>query len=279
MPQIFVNPNLPNYFLSATEVVAGSNIRSYVDEYESPKVVVFPNLKTNVDFEFWSNVDRFPIKKLRARVDPKNFDNDILEGRQLADSGIGSGMRKEIGRQASRFLESIIPAYLQIFKGYEFVSMHAVWRLTATLNENMHVDTYKQPYEHHLARMFINIDTQPRIWQTSWTIDEIVKMQSATLSRDFVRTASANDLWAELNRRTFGKSSREWWDAHPRHVIYFDPGDVWIVDSRQIAHQIFYGRRAISIDFFVSERSMKNCGKQYLRFTENLRQSILAEAN
>ncbi len=141
----------------------------------------------------------------------------------------------------------------------------------------MHVDTYRQPYDHHFARMFINIDTQPRIWQTSWTINEIAQMQRAALPRDFLRTAEANDIWAELNRRTFGKSSREWWDTQPRHVIYFNPGDIWIVDSRQIAHQIFYGRRAISIDFVVSENSMKNSRKQYLRFTEDLRQSILAE--
>ena len=51
-----------------------------------------------------------------------------------------------------------------------------------------------------------------------------------------------------------------------------DPGDVWIVDSRQIAHQIFYGRRALSIDFSVKRESMENPDRHYLSFVDRFRE-------
>ena len=61
-------------------------------------------------------------------------------------------------------------------------------------------------------------------------------------------------------------------------MIYFDPGDIWIVDSRLISHQIFYGRRAISIDFFVEPASMLNSSKHYLALAKKYRSDRLANA-
>jgi hypothetical protein len=43
-----------------------------------------------------------------------------------------------------------------------------------------------------------------------------------------------------------------------------------------VAHQIFYGRRAVSIDFSVDPDSMHVGDKQYLRLAELARASILA---
>jgi len=86
-----------------------------------------------------------------------------------------------------------------------------------------------------------------------------------------LKTAKASELWIHLNRLVFGGSTSVWWDEQPRHVAYFEPGDVWAVDSRQIAHQIFYGRRAVSIDFFVDKESMGDPNRHYLSMVENFR--------
>jgi len=89
-------------------------------------------------------------------------------------------------------------------------------------------------------------------------------------------TGTRAQIWMELNKVAFGGLSKVWWDQQPRHVIYFAPGDVWAVDSRQVAHQIFYGRRALSVDFVVDVDSMKNPTKHYLNLAEDFRQRALS---
>ena len=74
----------------------------------------------------------------------------------------------------------------------------------------------------------------------------------------------------------FGDSPKKWWDTQPRHVAYFAPGDIWIVDSRQIAHQIFYGRRALSIDFSVPKSAMLDPSRHYLSFVDQFRARLMS---
>ncbi len=81
---------------------------------------------------------------------------------------------------------------------------------------------------------------------------------------------TASDLRVGLNHAAFGGPVWHWWDRQPRHVAYFAPGDVWAVDSRQVAHQIFYGRRAVSIDFFVERASMADPGRHYLAMAQTM---------
>jgi hypothetical protein len=150
-----------------------------------------------------------------------------------------------------------------------------VWRLNTIRNENLHVDTYNQLFPEHFARLFINLDREPRIWQTSYTVEEIaVRWAEAVTGQE----ADGGEVFVALNRAAFGGKSKIWWDNQPRHVAYFDPGDVWCVDSRQIAHQIFYGRRAVSFDFFVDPASMRDPGKHYLRLAEGYRERAVAGA-
>ena len=152
-----------------------------------------------------------------------------------------------------------------------------MWRLNTILNENMHVDQYSDEIEQHFARMFVNLDSQPRIWQTSWTADDMVRNQRGKIPPRFLEGKTRGQIWSELSALTFGRDAREWWDDQPRHVAYFDPGDVWIVDSRQIAHQIFYGRRALSIDFLVEKESMKNPDRHYLEIAARYRRENLTQ--
>jgi hypothetical protein len=150
------------------------------------------------------------------------------------------------------------------------------WRLNEIYAENLHIDTYREPLPNHFARMFINLDSQPRIWHTSWQVVDIIRLAKGRIpQRDFEKL-SANDLWGAINRSVFGKTTKEWWDDQPRHIAFFEPGDIWAVDSRLVAHQIFYGRRAVSIDFFVDPESMLSPEKHYLNMAESARADALA---
>ena len=91
------------------------------------------------------------------------------------------------------------------------------------------------------------------------------------MSTEIQQTCDGGEIFTEINRAAFGGKSWVWWDRGLRHVAYFDPGDVWAVDSRQRAHQIFYGRRAVSFDYFVDPASMKRPERHYLQIAEQFR--------
>lgn len=281
MAQLFVNPNLPNYFVDAPEVTSEASARSFVTPYENAKVITFSGLKVAIDHDFWSRLDtdRYQnLKKFSALVDTADHCNVSQHTRNLIAQGVDEQMACALSDQFRAIYAALIPIYRAVFPEYSFDKQKVVWRLNTIMNENMHVDTYKEENEQHFARMFVNLDTQPRIWQTSWPIDDLMQRLDGRLSPKDLGDKSRGEVWSAMNKSIFGKSSREWWDGEPRHVAYFEPGDVWIVDSRQVSHQIFYGRRALSIDFSLPKEGMKDPGRHYLAFAERFRDRTLTAA-
>ncbi|CAL4869183.1 hypothetical protein MMA231_03474 (plasmid) [Asticcacaulis sp. MM231] len=279
MAHIFKNPNLKDYFHIADGVTAETplaNIPSFVQPYEDGKVLYFPNLRFNIDFDFWAKVpsEQFEgFKKMLCYVDHET--QPELIARALKKANGPPELYELLWKNMSELFRQVMPIYYRIFAGYQYSIKRAVWRLNTTLNENLHFDTYKDSeiFPEHFARMFINLDNQPRIWHTSYTVDEVYEKFGRKVSQKVIETTSTNRFWRELNHTAFGKG-HEWWDGSPRHVIYFEPGDVWVVDSRQVSHQIYYGRRAISIDFVVTRDSMQNPKKHYLDLAETYREGL-----
>jgi hypothetical protein len=52
---------------------------------------------------------------------------------------------------------------------------------------------------------------------------------------------------------------------------------VWLVDSRKVSHQIFYGRRALSTEFAVDPATMDEPSTHYFAVVERYRARLLAE--
>ena len=286
MATIKKNPNLPDYFLEVRDVTLEtppSEVPSIVDRYEDAKVMWFPELKPKIDADFWASLDtrRMPaLKKFGTIVNTDGSRDDSTTTEQIAKltrAGVDAGLAAEVARQMSSLLEQVLPVYQRVFGEYRFTKGRIVWRLQDIYTENLHLDAYGEANPEHFARMFINLDTQPRIWHTSWQAEDVVRIAKERLPRKYVTMLSDNELWESLNYAVFGKTAREWWDDQPRHVAFFEPGDVWSVDSRQVAHQIFYGRRAASIDFTVDPGSMIAGDRQYLRLAESARAKILAK--
>jgi hypothetical protein len=276
------NPNLPDYFLEVRGVELGARpaaVPNIVGQYEDAKVIWFPELKPSIDTDFWASLDtsRFPaLKKLSTHPNLDGTQDYLPTTAHIEKAGVDSGLAAEVARQMSSVLAQLMPLYRPLFGGYQFTRGKVVWRLHDIYAENLHVDTYREANPDHFARVFINLDTQPRIWHTSWQAQDVMRIAKGRLPRQECTNLSANDLWGAINRSVFGKTSREWWDDQPRHVAFFEPGDVWSVDSRLVAHQIFYGRRAVSIDFAVDPATMRSGDKHYLRLAESARASVLA---
>lgn len=275
MATIFKNPALRDYFIEVPEVTADrAPSRSYVPEYENAKVLSFPNLKLKIDHEFWANLpsDQYAgMKKFLCHIN--DDEQTAMIRRALHKAQAPATLGEALLSQISSLFEQIMPIYYALFEGYSFSSKRANFRLNTTYNENLHFDTYKDDYPEHFARLFINLDTQPRIWHTSYTVEEISQRFGRNIDPAKRDVPSSNRFWRELNNAAFGNDVQE---PRPRHVVYFDPGDVWAVESRQISHQIFYGRRAVSIDFFVPVADMLDPGLHYLTLAERYRSAAKA---
>jgi len=64
----------------------------------------------------------------------------------------------------------------------------------------------------------------------------------------------------------------------PKHKIAFDPGEVWLGESRIISHQIFYGESAMVYMWFVRSASMVNGDNRFNLRVEELHRAAAARA-
>jgi hypothetical protein len=281
---IFRHPELPDDFAKMGAVRADTpreQIPCIVRPYEAGRAIGFPNLKFDIDHAFWAALpsEGYPrLKKLSSSPDADDPGRDPLLDKRLTEAGLPADLDRRLRREIAAVYEKVLPVYEALFAGYRFTRRQVVWRLNTIRNENLHVDTYTSPFTDHFARLFINLDDQPRIWMTSWSIDALYERFGPELPKSLLASARPDEIHAAVNEAAFGGRSAVWWDAQPRHVVYFEPGDVWAVDSRQLAHQIFYGRRAVSIDFFVDPASMAKPKRQYLAIAERFRRNALTAA-
>lgn len=275
MAAIFRNPELTDYFQAAKGVTAGvdaASLPAVTPAYEAARVITFPELKLDIDFDFWASLPTDGVPAFRKLT---------LHGAELKVSdkarqtGATPELVEQVRRQVQALYRQVMPVYEAVFRPYRFLKRQSVVRVDTILNSDMHIDTYEVEFPDHFARLFINLDDQPRIWQTSYTIEEIFARFGADIPAEDYERLSNIELWKSFRRTAFTGDPRKWWDNRPRHVVYFQPGDVWAVDSRQVAHQIFYGRRAISIDFTVDTGTMLDPGRHYLALLDRFRRERL----
>jgi hypothetical protein len=67
-------------------------------------------------------------------------------------------------------------------------------------------------------------------------------------------------------------------DEEPRHRIAFEPGEVWLGESRLLSHQIYYGEAAMVYMWFVEASSMANPDNRFNERVEALHREMLAAA-
>ena len=283
MPVVFKNPDLSDYFVERKlrRTTPLDEIAPITDDYEAGKVVVFPKFKLQIDHKFWSRLpsDAYPLlKKLSSAADPDDFTQDSLLDKRLKAVGLPPELEEELRAQMHSVYAQVLPIYQRLFGDYRFGRRQVVWRLNTIRNENLHVDTYKEVFPEHFARLFINLDSQPRIWMTSFNSDEMYERFGSEVDATVMRGGQGQEIFGALNRQAFGGLTAVWWDRQPRHMVYFDPGEMWCVDSRQVSHQVFYGRRAVSFDFFVDPASMHRPERHYLALAESYRQRAVAGA-
>lgn len=178
---------------------------------------------------------------------------------------------KSAHRQLLRIFETCFP-------NYEPFRLVPSIRLTRTLFENLHWDNHSIEDDFHQARVFTNLDTNPRIWNISFGF--IDWMRTFYREHDLGRFAGKdpNLLIDYVTGEVLGGTQNTWMDSFPRHEIAFEPGEVWLGESRLVSHQIVYGEAAMVYMWFVDPASMDNRDNRFNLRVEALHRQMQAVA-
>lgn len=143
-------------------------------------------------------------------------------------------------------------------------------RLTRTLFENLHWDNHSIADDFHQARIFANLDTRPRIWSISHRFTEWVKKHYKEHNLGRFARKDPNLMLDYIGGSVLGGTKNTWMESEPRHRVAFDPGEVWLGESRLISHQIFYGEAAMVYMWFVKVSSMADPANRFNEQVEAL---------
>ena len=268
------DPQVPNnIFELERHEKFGDYACAYKDEltsrYENLDVIYIPYFPIDIDLAFFQSMT-FPAeaKKIGTRNGLENkmfirngnkieIDRNHVLVRLFPDVSLACYVHEQIcsvNGQIRDAMRALFPRYLSIRQG------NITWRLTETVNEGLHVDGFfgGQPTppavkgREQRIKLFINIDSEPRRWWTSYPLPELLKRH---------RHHFADGVPYDVDQLTHQISRSPWMQEIPHHEIDFPTLAAVTGEAQGIPHAIRYGRRVIVAEFLCSSKDMIVPGK------------------
>jgi hypothetical protein len=295
MARIERHPNVSDYILSMSldEIRQRGGVS---DIFEEGKIVLLKDYRLDFDFDAISNLAttigdvedkaiRRTLKKLQATSFFEKTGNSTIStvlGRRDESQNpvldvLCKGNQSVFERAANAIRsahEEILRIFSVCFPTYDAFRFIPSLRLTQTLFENLHWDNHSIDDDFHQARIFANLDTRPRIWHVSHNYIDYARQLYREHDLGRFAGKDPNLMLDYINGEVLGGTQQTWREALPKHRIAFDPGEVWIGESRMISHQIFYGERAMVYMWFVKAASMANPENRFNNRVEALHQEM-----
>lgn len=286
MTQLFVHPEINDYFVEYDFRSAQSDPRiqqQVVDDYFSEKVILLRNLKFDADIQFLRGVSfyqKWKWKKLALsnfELIPKENHRETPEIAEFVHDVFDDDWSRfnYFLDQAEAVNQQIRAAVGALFANFTFKRRDIIWRFTETRVENLHFDLDRNCDNLELIRFYANLDDIPRIWYTSTTFSPLARAWYRKLKLGRFRDQPNDKLLKELTTRVFGDWHSRGRDMVPRHLVMFEPGDVWLTDGRQVTHQVIYGRRVVSSLFIADSDTVPDPKFTFKQKVANLHQSAL----
>jgi hypothetical protein len=289
------HPDVEDYFLelAVPEIKARGGI---ADLFEEGRVILLKDYRLQADFEALKSLfksteeveDSALRKKLKKMTAPLFFEGERpveKNGRLIFREPLRQALfdvlckgDRDIFQKASQALQYAHDEALQLFEtcfpGYETFRLVPSVRLTQTLFENLHWDNHSIDDDFHQARIFANLDTRPRIWNVSHRFPDWVRMHYREYDLGHFAGKDPNLMLDFITGQVLGGTRKTWKDTEPRHRIAFEPGEVWLAESRLISHQIYYGEAAMVYMWFVQANSMDNPENRFNRRIEAIHREM-----
>lgn len=278
------HPEVEDYFreMSLPEIEARGGVADLVEDGE---MVIIKDFRLDFDFHILERLNKSiagvedpAIRKSLKKLEATNFFEGEApverKGRLIFRDRLRQALvdvlcrgDSELFKQAAATMRRAHEEALRIFgvafPHYEPFRLVASLRLTRTLFENMHWDDHAIDDDFHQARVFANLDTRPRIWHVSHRFPEM--MRRLYVDHDLGRFAGKdpNVMLGYINGEILGGTQRKWMESLPKHRLAFDPGEVWLGESRLISHQIYYGEAAMVYMWFIRASQMSDSSRRF----------------
>jgi hypothetical protein len=286
MTQIYLHPSIADHFVeydysainrSPADGSANDLRRAVIKDYIDEKVILLRNVRIDADYELLRSTS-FPQQWQYKKFPALPFEADIRKagiGKSAPRLG-GLPSQKPHRESITKFCQDVFngdwsryfafqDTFLavndatrdvvnQIFRGYSFRKQSLVWRLAETRVENLHFDNDRDCDVTESVRLYVNIDDVPRMWHTTHTLSTLARRYYKELNLANHAGKPSEHLLNDLSVRLFGNWQLRGREQFPRHMILFEPFDVWLVDGRTVPHQVIYGRRVVS-SFFLADNA------------------------
>jgi hypothetical protein len=273
------HPHVEDYFveMSVKEIAIRGGV---ADVFEEGKLILLSDYRLNFDFctlgDFSRISDTIVDPNLRKRIKkmtaPLFFEGEApveKNGRLVFRDPLrqavhdivcrgDKGTFEHARRAFKRAHEEMLRLFGLCFPGYDSFRLVPSIRLTRTLFENLHWDNHMIEEDFHQARIFANLDTRPRIWHLGHRFFDWVRMHYREYDLGRFAGKDPNLLIDFITGEILGGTRNTWMDNEPRHRVAFEPGEVWLGESRILSHQIYYGESAMVYMWFVRAASMAN---------------------
>jgi hypothetical protein len=213
----------------------------------------------------------------RAHRDPEREAGFQAAKKHLRATAFASlDLRVRLAKQMQSYEQVVLEFYRRLFPEYPYSEYSINWRLTESRGESLHVDAYQTDSDFHQVKLFVNLDSAPRIWNTGEQMKTLVSRHYQALGLSAHLGSEYHRFLEECDKALFDLQTGPL-DCQRTHTSFFDRGDVWIAETRQIPHQIFFGRKMVSVQFYIppDKRIAPEISMQ--AFVEGLRQVDPAE--
>lgn len=236
--------------------------------YEEGNLILLRGVRFDLDYDFLNGLD-FDVEgppELMRKV--KKFGGDkVLALTPSSSSSLDQFVFQKIfGSDEGKltYFQSQVRSgdaqsdelYAKLFPDYVTTRTVYTWRFTSTMFENLHWDNFGIPELFHQVRIFTNIAPSPRLWRTSHRIDDFADSIYDEHNLGQFAGRLGDDLNRFVNKAALGGMKAPCLDRLPKHHIAFEQGDVWICETRIVAHQIYHGEKAFAAMYFSDPQTM-----------------------
>lgn len=266
MAKIVLDPAVTDFIVERkidTEADCAEVRRLYEDGY----LVLLKDVRFDLDYAFLNslNFDVDGPEEIMHKV-KKYSDKKILGLSERSSGPLDQFVYQEIfgsdKGKLSYFQDQVRSGnaqsdalYAKLFPRYVATRAVYTWRFTETMYENLHWDVFGIEEPFHQVRIFTNIAPSPRLWRVSHHSDQFAETVYKEAELDRFATTKADDLLRTMNNAVL-RGKTPCMDRMPKHHIAFAQGDVWICETRILAHQIYHGERAFAAMYFSDQATM-----------------------
>ncbi len=268
------------------------------DLFEDGKLIIIKDYRLPFDFTALEHLDdrlddvenvgiRRKLKKLEATTFfegnapkavcdengvPKSlrFDNSV---RQALFDSLCQGSPDTFNNASSALKtahDELNRIFRACFPSYNPTRLVPSIRLTETLFENLHWDNHSMIEDFHQVRIFCNLDSRKRIWNLGDRCLDYLETHYRQHGLAQFAERDPTEMLRYISKQILGGVHDICKDDRPRHSVAFEPGEVWIGESRMISHQIWYGQRATVYMWYVDINSMHDKSNRFNARIEDL---------